>query len=164
VLWRQGFGAGQAGSTAVTSNPVTPVTTGPLGALPEPLRLASLEPNREAPAVERNLFRFGQPPAPPPPPPAPPAPPVTAPPPRPSQPTGPPAIPLELVGIWAPESGGAKWASLRNATTKATFQVFEGGIVDGRYKLVTIQERSVVVTYLDGSGRRSIPLVGGGRP
>ena len=64
----------------------------PAGALPEPLRLASLEPVPEDTASLRNPFGFGVPPRPPAPPPPPPAPPRPTPTPTPVR-TGPPPRP-----------------------------------------------------------------------
>jgi hypothetical protein len=142
----------------VASNPAVAGGPGNLGALPEPLKLASLERNDPAPAVDRNLFRFGQPPAPPPPPPLPPTPRLPAGPPV-ERTSGPPPIPLRLVAMWSAK--GARWVSLSDPVSKDTFQATEGMVVDGRYKLVTVQERSVIMTYLDGTGQRTIPLTGG---
>jgi len=144
-------------SVPMASNPQTAGAPGSLGELPEPLKLDALGREEPAPFVERNLFRFGQAPVPPPPP-------SVAAPPRPVQPpvaqvSGPPPIPLKLVGMWT--AGDVRWVSLADPATNATFQATEGMVVDGRYKLVTVQERSVVMTYLDGSGRRTIPLSGG---
>lgn len=159
VAWYQ-FSGAPAAAPAAESNPQTAMPGGSLGPLPEALRLASLDDEGGEPVSQRNPFRFGQPPAPPAPPPVP-RPPVTPPPLPPPAPTGPPMIPLELVGIWQAE--GVRWATLRTPS-KRTVQATEGSTVDGRYRLVAIQERSVIVTYLDGSGRRTIPLQGGGHP
>ena len=156
LAWSQ-WGGSPAGIPGTTSNTQVPPAGGPLGPLPEALRLASLDEEAGPLGSTRNPFRFGQPPAPPraeiPPPPMPPPPPPVP------VDTGPPPIPLELVALWnLPD--GRRVASLRNPQTKTTFLAAEGEIVDGRYKLVAIQERSVIVTYLDGSGRRTIPLSG----
>jgi hypothetical protein len=158
--WSQFGGTSPAIPPDQASNPQTVAPGAPLGALPEPLRLASLADEGAETSTSRNPFGFGQPPAPPLPP-LPPPRPVTPPTPPPAQPQGPPPIPLELVGMWQMEDG-RRFVSLRDPVTKATMQAYEGAIVDGRYRLVTIGERSVVMTYLDGAGQRTIPLAGGG--
>jgi hypothetical protein len=155
-VWTRWPSSGPTDPATQASNPLTASDLGDQGGLPEALRLASLGDDGPEPAVSRNLFRFGQPPAPPAPPPAPP-PAYVPPPPAPVRETGPPPIPLELVGIWTPP-GEARFASFVNTVTKMTSQGFEGGIIDGRYRLVKIQERSVIVEYLDGTGRRTIPI------
>jgi len=160
LAWSQFGGSSPAIPADAASNPQTAPAGGPLGELPEPVRLAALTDGGTETATSRNPFGFGQPPAPPPPPPPPPRP--VPPPPTPPPPvnTGPPPIPLELVGMWQAE--GRRWVSLRDPATKATMQAYEGTIVDGRYRLVTIQERSVIMSYLDGTGQRTIPFAGGG--
>lgn len=120
---------------------------------PEPLRLAQIEEIPDEPEAGRNLFRFGVRPAPPPPPR------VTLPPPLPPpMPTGPPAVPLKLTGLMADPYGRAR-AYLKDASG-AVFEAIEGQIVDGRYRLLKIGTLSVVVSYLDGTGQRTIILGG----
>jgi hypothetical protein len=43
----------------------------------------------------------------------------------------------------------------------ATFEAVEGQIVDGKYKLHRVTPTSVEMSWLDGTGRRTIPLNGG---
>ncbi len=49
--------------------------------------------------------------------------------------------------------------TLRDANG-TVFQAFEGDVVDGRYRVIKIGVQSVVVSYVDGSGQRTIPLGG----
>jgi len=42
----------------------------------------------------------------------------------------------------------------------AIFEAVEGQVVDGKYKLYRITPTSVEMSYLDGTGRRTIPLSG----
>jgi hypothetical protein len=155
LLWSR-MGPGPAVAPPVASNTQMPSATTP-SALPEPLNLASLEPVPDEPASGRNPFRFGE--LPPPPRPAAP-PPVVAPPP-PARPPGPPPIPpvpLKLIGLsdWP---DGHKRAILSDGKG-GVFTCAEGDVVDGRYRLVKVGLTSAVVSYLDGSGQRTIPLGG----
>ena len=43
---------------------------------------------------------------------------------------------------------------------RRTAQAQEGGIVDGRYRLVKIGLESVVIEHLDGSGRTTLAQTG----
>lgn len=152
------------GTPASSSNqPVTPAA-GPAGQLPQPeaLRLNTLQSAADLPPVERNPFVFGmREPAPSAPgtsfltTPQPLAPPVPAPPPVPQ---GPPAIPLRLTGMTVTEAGGRTLVTLKDPATNALYQAHEGDIVDGRYRVVKVGVTSVVVSYLDGSGIRTLPL------
>jgi hypothetical protein len=147
-----------AAGTAPASNSQTTQGAGialAASQLPEPLKLAELEPVPDAPEAGRNPFRFGVRPPPPPPPPTK----VVAPPPAPPPPPpGPPPVPpirLELVGLHnLPE--GRVLVTLRDPGTNAIFQVFEGQIVDGRYRLVKVGLQSVVVAHLDGTNPRTL--------
>ena len=44
----------------------------------------------------------------------------------------------------------------------ASFQAVAGDVVDGKYKLYRVTATSVEMSWLDGTGRRTIPLNGGG--
>ena len=118
---------------------------------PEPLKLAQIEEVPDEPAAGRNLFRFGVPPPPrveaPPPPPLPPP-----------MPTGPPPIPLRLTGLMADPYGKTR-AYLKDPTG-AVFEAVEGQVVDGRYRLLKVGTSSVVLSYLDGTGQRTVTLGG----
>jgi hypothetical protein len=153
--------AGPLASNAVNSTaPVAPAITA--GQLPPALKLGALEPVEGKPAASRNPFRFGEPPPPPPPPPrpvvqAPPPPPpqpvVQAPP----QPVGPPQIPLKFVGVMQLPNG-TKVAALTDG--RGTLTGREGDVIDGRYRIVRIGVESIVMEYVDGKGRQTIPLRG----
>ena len=125
--------------------------------LPQPVSLAKLEPVPDEPENARNLFRFGErpPPAPVRPPPA--AAPPPAPPP---QPQGPPPIPpitLLLIGLQT-GGDGRPLAVLKDPKTNVTFMGNEGMVVDGQYRVVKVGITSVVLSYVDGTGQRTIPL------
>jgi hypothetical protein len=123
-------------------------------AQPQAVHLASLQPERRPLDVGRNLFRYGSRPLPPPPPAPPPPPMVQGPPPAPV-PQGPPPVPLKLVGrVMRPD--GMVVVTLKHAETGALFYAVEGDVVDGRYRLVKVGMRTVVVSYLAGSGQRTL--------
>jgi hypothetical protein len=106
--------------------------------------------------VSRNPFTFGRPPAPP----TPPAPPPQVfTPPAPPPPAWPPPIALKLVTI-IDGPDGRRQASLKDPASGSTFLAVEGAIVDGRYKVVKVAQQSVVVSYVDGSGQRTLTLGG----
>jgi hypothetical protein len=50
--------------------------------------------------------------------------------------------------------------TLKEPSTNGLYQAFEGDIVDGRFRVVRVGLQSVVLSYLDGSGTRTIPLGG----
>lgn len=158
VLWYQWR---PAAAPPTTSNPTAPAAPVPAAVrLPDSVKLAALTDVPEPPAVGRNPFGFGARPAPPPaetyrmPPSvmmAPPAPPV---------PQGPPPVPLKLMGMIVVPGTGRTMVTLKDTVTGATFQAFEGEVVDGRYRLIKVGLQSVVVSYVDGTGQRTIPLGG----
>ena len=121
---------------------------------PQALQLAKLEEVPEEPAADRNPFRFGQRKviAPPPPPPPPPAPVVQQPPPGP--PPIPP-VPLKLTGIAVLEPAQKNRAYLTDGSG-GFFEGVEGQTIDGRYRLLKVGASSVVVSYLDGTGQRTL--------
>lgn len=55
---------------------------------------------------------------------------------------------------------GRTMVMLKDPETGASFQAFEGDIVDGRYRIVKVGLQSVVVSYVDGTGSRTIGLGG----
>jgi hypothetical protein len=73
---------------------------------------------------------------------------VTPPPPLP-----PPLVPLKLTAILP--QGGQRVAYLSDGQG-SVFQGVEGDIVDGRYKLLKVAEKTVVVSFLDGSGQKTL--------
>jgi hypothetical protein len=129
-------------------------------ALPQPLKLATLEAVSEASDVGRNPFSFGTRPAPPPPPMPAPMATLPLPPPPPPVPQGPPPIGIRLTGMLVDPRSGRTMVTLRDPATGTLFQAFEGDIVDGRYRVVAIGVESVVVSYVDGTGTRKISLGG----
>jgi hypothetical protein len=158
-LWRQ-MGSDPAAPVTATSNPQTtarpPVTAVGAANLPQPIELAKVGgPVSDEPDSGRNLFRFGQRPAPPaPPPPKPTAPPPVAPPPQ--VPPGPPPITLRLVGL-SVAGNGCAMATLRDARG-SVFVGCEGAVLDGQYKILKVGTQSVIVSYVDGQGQRTIGL------
>ena len=110
--------------------------------------------------TERNPFRF-QPKAPPPPPPdasrglkkPDPFPPVVPPP----VDTGPPPIPLKFIGV-TEAPGVGKIAALTDC--KHTVQGREGDVIEGRYRIVKIGIESLVIEYIDGTGKTTLRMSG----
>jgi len=152
-----------ASSAGAASNTVTPAMA-PIGSLPlpEPLKFAALSGDPASVETTRNPFAFGVRP----PPPAPPRvalpPPPVLPPPPPPAPTGPPPIALRLLGVTQmPAPDKRTMVTLKDPAASAVFQAFEGDIVDGRYRIVKVGLQSVVVSYVDGSGQRTIGMTGG---
>lgn len=126
---------------------------------PQPLKFPELEQVPAEPKPGRNLFRFGVPPPPPPPPVVEPRF-VPTPTPKPT-PVGPPPIPLKF--LWRvddPYQAGRVRVYLLDPDTKQVFEAVEGEIVDGKYKLLKVGNTSVVMSYLDGLGQRTIPIGG----
>lgn len=153
-----GVPASNPSSAAQTPAPQptgTRASRGPRSDTPEPLRLPDLEAVPDEPIAGRNPFRFGVRP-----PPTPPAPVFTPPPaPTPQVPIGPPPIPpvpLKLSGIMR-DPYGQRRAYLVDQNG-VTFEGVEGQIIDGRYRLVTVAESSVVVEYVNGTGRRTLQI------
>jgi hypothetical protein len=111
--------------------------------------------------VGRNPFTYGARPAPPPPPSRPGPPPgMVSGPVAPPVPQGPPPIALKLTGITTAQQGDRPMVSLKDPVSNALFQAFEGDIVDGRYRVVKVGTQSVVLSYVDGTGTRTISLGG----
>jgi hypothetical protein len=151
--WYQ-FG-GTDTSTTASAPAATSETTGraPQGPAPafEAVKLAALEPLPEPPVTRRNPFRFGEKPPPPPPPPPPPQPYVPPPPPPPPPP---PMVNLELLFIMQTQPTG-NVATMKDPRTGALFYVKEGQPFDGKYRVVRLTDRSIVVEFLDGTGGRT---------
>ena len=53
---------------------------------------------------------------------------------------------------------GQKRAALSDG--RATLSGIEGDVLDGRYRIVRIGIESIVMEYVDGKGRQTIPLRG----
>lgn len=164
VLW---YWSRPAGSPATASNQARATTPPASGTLPvpEPIRTDALSHDSGPPEVTRNPFVFSErqaasdpgssyltpPDALAPGPPAPLAP---------REPQGPPPIPLRLTGLSVVTAGGPTLVTLKDPSTNVLYQAFEGDIVDGRYRVVKVGVQSVVVSYLDGSGMRTLALGG----
>jgi hypothetical protein len=160
TYWLRMSPAANAGApSAATADRVQ--ATGPLP-VPDEVHLTRLDDVPVLADPGRNPFAYGVRPAPPPPPPAPvfsmPTGPVA--PPRPPEPVGPPPIPLKLSGMTTPTPGGRVVVTLQDPSSKATFLASEGDVVDGRYRVVKVGTTSVVVSYVDGTGLRTLPLGG----
>jgi hypothetical protein len=154
VLWYQWPPAAPA---VPASNVPTAARTDASGlTLPEPVRLGDLEDAPAATAVGRNPFAFGASPA------ATPAVAFTPPPaafaPGPVVPEGPPPIALRLTALMVGPGSDRPLATLKDPATGAIFHGFEGDVVDGRYRIVKVGNQSVVVSYVDGSGIRTLGL------
>jgi hypothetical protein len=163
VIWFQFFRT--AGTTPVASNTVAARpgrgATGPLP-VPETVRLAELKDASAFSAAGRDPFSFGARPAPPAPPPVS-LPAASTPPPAPMMPAapmGPPPIALRLIGITVPPGAVQPMVTLKDPISGASFDALEGQIVDGRYRVVKVGERSVVLSYVDGTGMRTVALGG----
>lgn len=141
-------------------------------AVPPPLGLDRMEASRTAPANRRDLFRFG---AVQPAPGAAPADPGQAQPrppagrrgtqaqPAPIAPVdpGPPQpapIPLRYVG-YADNPGVGRVAALSDG--RFTYNGREGDVIEGKWRVVKIGVESVVLEYVNGTGRQTLRLAGG---
>jgi hypothetical protein len=125
------------------------------------VRLEALkEPPTQPEDPARNPFRFYVKPPPPPPPP-----PKAVPPPPPPRvdpnyvppPPPPPPIPLKFLGTL--EQGGKKVAIFSDGRGVPLYGK-EGEPILGQYRIVKIGVESVVMEYLDGRGRQTIPMRG----
>jgi hypothetical protein len=122
------------------------------------VKLEALNAKRPDPGEgERNPFRFKPPPAPPPPKPVPVQPQPPPGPPLPPPPPPIPPIPLKFMGTV--EGPGIKLAALTDCKG-FTYSAREGETVDGRYKLVRIQTETIVMEYVNGTGRTTIRKTG----
>jgi len=84
----------------------------------------------------------------------------TASPPPPDVPQGPPPIPLKFIGRLESPSAGV--LALFSDGHGLRPRGHEGDIILGQYRIVHIGVESVVLEYLDGRGRQTIPLTGQG--
>ena len=122
------------------------------------VRIEALQAKRpDTGEIERNPFRFRPPPAPPPPPPVKMLPPAPVGPPPPPGPEAVPPIPLKFMGTV--EGPGIKLAALTDCKG-FTYSGREGETIDGRFKLVRIQTETVVMEYVNGTGRTTISKSG----
>jgi hypothetical protein len=126
---------------------------------PVAVNLAALEPgDTTSPESGRNPFRYGEPPKPPAPAYVPPPPQAYVPPPPPPPPP-PPQVKLKLVGtILAP--GETRYRASFKDERDMQFSGVEGDVIDGRYKVIKVDSKSAVVSFLDGTGRRTLQVGG----
>jgi len=156
-----------ARSPAAPARPAVPgaVAAAESGATPD-VKLSALTEGRSEPIDHgRNPFRFR--PRPEPPPSAPPRPvnaggaspndPGGAGPAQPVGPPPPPPITLKFIGI-VEKSDGTRWAVLTDG--KRPIHGKEGDEIEGRYKILKIGSESLDIAYIDGRGRRTLPLNG----
>lgn len=141
------------------------VRSGDDPAPPADVRLEALTASRDEPTdIGRNPFRFqARAAAPTPEPnriPGVPDDQVDAPPP-PKVPTGPPpppAIALKFIGL-VQKADGTRYAVLSDGKG-LPISGREGEEIEGRYKILKIGTESIEIAYIDGQGRRTIPLTG----
>jgi len=79
----------------------------------------------------------------------------------PPAPTGPPPIELQLKGLTYAGGDSPRVAWLKDPKAPPEAKLLsgvEGQIVDGKYKLLKVGDSSVIVSYVDGTGLRTIPL------
>jgi len=94
------------------------------------------------------------------PPPPPPPPVVAAPPPPPPPPPKAPPLPFSFVGLL--EKGGPKPAAFL-ARGDALLVVSAGDVIDKDYRIESLSEREIVVTYLPLNERQSLNATGGSK-
>lgn len=73
-------------------------------------------------------------------------------------PLPPPPIPLKFIGVIA-RKDGRKIAMVTDG--RGVYYGAEGAVIEGQYRIVRIGQDTIEMTYLDGRGRRTIPLSGG---
>jgi hypothetical protein len=78
---------------------------------------------------------------------------------EPAGPPPPPPIPLRYIGMAKQGAGGKQLVVLRDE--RGIYYGAEGDVIEGRYRILRVGPDSVDVAYLDGRGRRTIPLAGG---
>ena len=128
---------------------------------PLDVKLEALQRDRGEPRdLGRNPFQFRAKPAPP-------APPVITPPVNqtvdpvvpvaPAGPPPPPPIPLKFIGV-VQKVDGTKIAVLSDG--RGPIWGYEGGEIEGRYKILKIGLESIELSYIDGRGRQTIRLSG----
>ncbi|HNV04393.1 MAG TPA: hypothetical protein PLE61_11385 [Vicinamibacterales bacterium] len=79
----------------------------------------------------------------------------------PAEPVGPPPPPpitLKFIGT-ARQGAGRFYAVLRD--DRGVYYGADGDVVEGRYKVISVSADFVVLSYVDGRGRVSLPLSGG---
>jgi hypothetical protein len=80
----------------------------------------------------------------------------------PSEPAGPPPPPpiqLRYIGTAKQGANGRQLVVLKD--DRGIYYGAEGDVIEGRYRILRVAADSVDVAYVDGRGRRTIPLTGG---
>jgi hypothetical protein len=143
--------ASNSGKATAASTPPAPQKT-----MPEALELDKLDSAGEPSETTRNPFRFGVKPTPP-------TPPVAVRPTAPAAPPGPPPpppippVPLKFIGRMVLDK---QIIAVLSDTKGTVFRAIEGQVVDGRYRVVKIGEESLIIEYVNGTGRMTLPLRG----
>jgi hypothetical protein len=75
----------------------------------------------------------------------------------PAGPPPPPPIALKFIGV-VQKADGTRIAVLSDG--KRPISGKEGEDLEGRYRIMKIGEESIDIAYIDGRGRRTIPLTG----
>jgi hypothetical protein len=132
-----------------------------------PVDLEALQSERPEPVQgTRNPFRFRPKPAPPPPPPNPSrlgqrqVPPQPQVPPLVTGPIGPPPPPRILLRFIGTVEGREINRTAILTDGRGVYYGKEGGVIEGRYRILRIGVESVELAYLDGRGRQVIPRTG----
>ena len=159
--------SGDAPSSAPATRPAARASAQPVeSAPPADVRLEALTTSRGEPTdIGRNPFRFQARPVTPAPTSEVPRLPVSGsevggPPaaPVPTGPPPPPPIALKFIGL-VQKADGTKYAVLSDGKGPPISGT-EGEEVQGRYKILKIGTESIEIAYIDGRGRRTIPLTG----
>jgi hypothetical protein len=70
-----------------------------------------------------------------------------------------PQVPLKCMSILTVTATKQRMASMIDPETGAAAQwMRDGDVFDGRYKIVKVNENSVVVSFLDGTGQKTVPV------
>ena len=75
----------------------------------------------------------------------------------PTVPARPPPIPLKFLGI-VTRGNGVRWAVLSDGKRQVYGR--ETDIIDGQYRIVSIGNESIELSYADGRGRQTVRLSG----
>jgi hypothetical protein len=79
---------------------------------------------------------------------------------EPLPPPPPPPIPLRYIGYLQPEDAVAGRVAVLSDGRNNVFNVREGEVVEGRYRVLRVGNDSADLVYLDGRGRQTIRLSG----
>jgi hypothetical protein len=148
-------------ASSQTSSTRAPRAAGPAAPSATEVHLDALSAERPQPESKgRDLFRF-KPKLPPPPPPSTSRSPLIAPSQAgPPQPPPVPPISLKFVGTIEQDNGKPKLGVFSDGVGPPMVGP-EGGVLDGRYRILKIGAESAEIAYLDGRGRTTLRLSGG---